>query len=130
MSLRKTIIAFITVNGNTPATGKIKGSTRLQDQFIGSGVKGDGIVQDPIQFIASVTGRTTDTIYLWLRQASSGVGTKQDQLEPVHAITLIWIAEQLLIDNEKPLADNPVRDYLMPLLLTHYKSLKKKWRKK
>lgn len=122
MNLRNLITAFMTVNGIAPVTiGRKQIPPRYQDLFENHGVT-DGNITDPIVYIAAVTDRTTDTIYVWLRQAEQGIGPGQDQLDPVNAMTLIWIADQALIDNEKPMVDNPVRDYLMPRLTKYYKS--------
>ncbi len=126
MTLKSIVKAHFQLNGQKPA-GK-KGS-RFQDLLEGHGVD-KGSVSDAVTFIASATGKSDMTIWNWLRQAEKGIGTEPSKLDPTIAMTLMWLSNQMLVDNERPMADDQIADYLMPMLKKYYKKQLKPRRSK
>lgn len=114
--LRKTILSFLTTHGQK---AKSDDGNRLQDMLEGHGVK-DGIIVDPVEFIAAATGRTPDSVYVWFRKAENGIGIEKDGLDPIMAMAFMWIADRVLVDNDEVLATDHVQESLFAELADFY----------
>ena len=123
---RKILIGFFTTYGIHPAK-MVRSPGSLIARLEGHGVDNGNIV-DPLVFIAAAVGRSVDTIYLWTRFAENGIGIRASEpqlLDPVVAMVLIHLSEQVLSENGNTTGQNSVRDYLAPHLAAYYKSLTK-----
>jgi len=116
--LRKLLKAHFTLNGQMKTK---KGVVRFQDLIKGAGID-NGRITDAIEYIASATGKSSQTVWNWLRQAENGIGHFPAYLDPTIAMALMFLSNQILVDNDRPLTDDPISDYLQERLSGYYKS--------